>query len=168
MKIRLAGEIAESTVDGPGIRYTIFTQGCLHNCPGCHNPKTHSLDTGYLVENDEIVSKMKQNSLISGITLSGGEPFLQPEQLLDLCIKVKKEQYHIIAYSGYTYEELLNMNNSHIYEVLDIIDVLIDGKFEIEKKSLSLLYRGSSNQRIIDMIETRNQKKIILKDYSNY
>lgn len=168
MKIRLAGEVAESTVDGPGIRYTIFTQGCLHNCSGCHNPSTHPLDKGYLEEIDEIITRMNSNPLISGITLSGGEPFLQPQELLELCIKAKKENYNIIAYSGYTYEELLNMNNKHINSILNIIDILIDGRFEIDKRTLTLLYRGSTNQRAIDMVGTRIENKIVLKDFSVY
>lgn len=168
MNIRLAGEISESTVDGPGIRYTVFTQGCTHNCVGCHNLHTHPIDKGYLKENKNIIEEMKKNPLISGLTLSGGEPFLQPKEIYNLCILAKEEGYNIIAYSGYTYEELIDKNDEFINSTLEVIDVLIDGKFDILKKSLSLLYRGSSNQRVIDMVKTRINKKVIIKDFSIY
>lgn len=168
MLIRLAGEVAESVVDGPGIRYTVFTQGCLHNCPGCHNPLTHPLDLGYLKENDEIIKAIKANPLVSGLTISGGEPFLQVEPVLDLVLKTKEISKDIIIYTGYTFEELINLSNENILKILKNTDYLIDGRFEIDKRSLELLFKGSSNQRIIDLKKTFDENKIVLKDFSLY
>ncbi len=168
MNIRLAGEVAESIVDGPGIRYTIFTQGCLHNCPGCHNPQTHPLNDGYYKDTDEIIKLIRLNPLTSGLTISGGEPFLQVEPVLDLVLKAKQINQNIIIYTGFTFEELKNLNNENILKIFNNIDFLIDGRFDINKRSLELLFRGSSNQRIIDMKKTIKTNNIVLKDFSIY
>lgn len=168
MNIRLAGEVAESIVDGPGIRYTIFTQGCLHNCPGCHNPQTHPLNDGYYKDTDEIIKLIRLNPLTSGLTISGGEPFLQVEPVLDLVLKAKQVNQNIIIYTGFTFEELKNLNNENILKIFNNIDFLIDGRFDINKRSLELLFRGSSNQRIIDMKKTIKTNNIVLKDFSIY
>ena len=168
MNIRLAGEVAESIVDGPGIRYTIFTQGCLHNCPGCHNPQTHPLNDGYYKDTDEIIKLIRLNPLTSGLTISGGEPFLQVEPVLDLVLKAKQINQNIIIYTGFTFEELKNLNNENILKIFNNIDLLIDGRFDINKRSLELLFRGSSNQRIIDMKKTIKTNNIVLKDFSIY
>lgn len=168
MEIRIAGVVDESTVDGPGIRYTVFTQGCLHNCFGCHNPKTHPLNGGQALEIDTIISNIKKDPLISGVTISGGEPFLQPKEILELTIKSKEIGKNVIIYTGYTYEELVSLNNEFINEVLKSADYLVDGKFEINKKSYTLLFKGSSNQRIIDLKKTILDGKISEIDFSKY
>lgn len=168
--IRLAGIIRESIVDGPGLRFTIFSQGCPHGCKGCHNPETHSFDGGYDCSLEKIFNAIIENPLLDGLTFSGGEPFLQPEAYLNIAKFAKERGLNIVCYSGYTFEELIKLANgeiptvknhnekstdssrkSAIKELLDTIDILIDGKFVEEERDLSLLFRGSKNQRVLDM-----------------
>ncbi len=158
--IRLSGIIEESIVDGPGIRYVIFTQGCLKRCYQCHNEETHALDGGYEQKLDEIVEAWRKNPLIKGITLSGGEPFLQADQCLHLIKKAKETNLNVIIYSGYYYEELLKFPSPSIKQILDQSDYLIDGPFEYRLKNLNLLFRGSTNQRIIDLQATKVMNKL--------
>lgn len=152
-KIKLSGIEPESIVDGPGFRYVIFTQGCKHNCKGCHNPQTHDPNGGYWADTDDIIVEITKNPLLKGVTLSGGEPFDQAEALLDFAEKVIALGYDIFAYSGYTFEQLLEGGKTRKawLELLKRCSVLVDGRFEIEKRSLELLFRGSSNQRLIDV-----------------
>lgn len=151
--IRLSGVIKESIVDGPGIRYVIFTQGCPHRCEGCHNPQTHDFDGGYDENTRRLVEDLKKNPLISGVTFSGGEPFCQPEPLLQIAKEVHKLNKTVVSFSGYTFEELVELSKtkSAISDLLKEVDILIDGKFILEEKSLMLKFRGSKNQRIIDV-----------------
>ncbi|WP_313757340.1 anaerobic ribonucleoside-triphosphate reductase activating protein [Tissierella sp.] len=148
-KIRIAGIEEESIVDGPGIRLVVFTQGCSHNCIGCHNPETHSFYGGKLIDIDDIVNMIIQNPLLDGITLSGGEPFEQATECSILAEKVKNMGLNVVTYTGYTFEEILR--NDKFRELLLQTDILIDGKFDISKKSMMLQFRGSTNQRIIDV-----------------
>lgn len=148
-KIRIAGIEEESIVDGPGIRLVLFTQGCNHHCIGCHNPETHSFDGGELVDIDSIVNMVKENPLLDGITISGGEPFEQAIECSILAKKVKDLGLNVITYTGYTFEEILC--NKRFRDLLLQTDILIDGKFDISQKSLMLQFRGSANQRIIDV-----------------
>lgn len=159
MKIRLFGTVDDSIVDGPGLRYTIFTQGCFHNCSGCHNPKSHDINGGYLKDIQDILSEITANPLLDGITLSGGEPMLQVKPLIEICKEVKAMGLNIVVYSGFTYEEILK--DAKKKELLQLCDMLIDGKFEQDKKSLALLYRGSANQRLINVQESLKQGKMI-------
>lgn len=149
MKIRIAGIIEESIVDGPGIRMVVFTQGCKHNCKGCHNPETHSFQGGSIVDIDHIVSRAKTNPLLDGITLSGGEPFEQSMECSVLAKKIKEIGLNVVTYTGYTFEEI--MKNENFRDLLFQTDILIDGKFEVDNKNLMLKFRGSSNQRIINV-----------------
>lgn len=148
-KLRIAGIEEESIVDGPGIRMVIFTQGCNHNCIGCHNPETHSFHGGKLIDIDDIINMVKENSLLDGITLSGGDPFEQSFECSTLARRVKELGLNVVTYSGYTFEEILA--NENFRELLLQTDILIDGKFDISEKSLMLQFRGSKNQRIIDV-----------------
>ncbi|WP_296877964.1 anaerobic ribonucleoside-triphosphate reductase activating protein [Thomasclavelia sp.] len=159
MKIRLFGTANDSIVDGPGLRYTIFTQGCNHNCPGCHNPGSHDLNGGYLEDVDKILAEIFDNPILDGITLSGGEPLLQTKPLIYLCQEAKKHDLNIVLYSGFEYEEIIQDQDK--LELLKLCDLLVDGRFIMEKKSLSLLYRGSSNQRLINVQETLKQNQVI-------
>ncbi|WP_455683185.1 anaerobic ribonucleoside-triphosphate reductase activating protein [Thomasclavelia sp.] len=159
MEIRLFGIANDSIVDGPGLRYTIFTQGCFHNCPGCHNPQSHDINGGYVKDTNEIIDEINDNLLLDGITLSGGEPMLQIEPLIEICKEVKKNGLNIVIYSGFTFEQIIE--NSKKRALLELCDMLIDGKFEQNKKSLSLLYRGSANQRIINIQKSLRQAKIV-------
>ncbi len=149
VKLRIAGIEEESIVDGPGIRFVVFTQGCNHNCIGCHNPETHSFDGGELVDINHIIDKIKENPLLDGITLSGGEPFLQAFECGTLARKVKALGLNVVTYTGYTFEEILKKDDYR--NLLLQTDILIDGKFDISKKSMLLQFRGSTNQRIIDV-----------------
>jgi anaerobic ribonucleoside-triphosphate reductase activating protein len=151
--IRISGIVQESIVDGPGIRYVVFTQGCKHNCPGCHNPQTHSFEGGVLVDIERLYGEIMKNPLLDGITLSGGEPFEQAGALWRLAEKVRKAGMDVITYTGYTFEYILEkMKEDKDWERLLIVsDMLIDGRFEIEKKNELLKFRGSENQRIINV-----------------
>ncbi|NLG82819.1 MAG: anaerobic ribonucleoside-triphosphate reductase activating protein [Bacilli bacterium] len=162
MKIRLAGIIPESIVDGPGLRYTLFTQGCPHKCYQCHNPETHNISGGYLKDIDSIIRQIISHPYIDGVTISGGEPFLQVDALLSFLTKLKDSfTKKIIVYTGYTFEELLNSKNPRIKLLLTEIDYLIDGPFDYTKRDLTLPYRGSTNQRIIDVKKSLEENCVI-------
>ena len=158
MKIRLFGIANDSIVDGPGLRYTIFTQGCYHKCSGCHNPKSHDMNGGYLKDINEIIAEIDENQLLDGITLSGGEPMLQIEPLIEICKAVKYRGLNIVIYSGFIFEQIIK--DSRMKSLLEVCDMLIDGKFEQDKKSLSLLYRGSTNQRLINIQKSLKYEKL--------
>jgi len=153
MQLRISGTANDSIVDGPGIRYTIFTQGCPHHCPGCHNPQTHDFCGGKFVNTDELLLKIKKNPLLDGVTFSGGEPFCQAGVLAELGTEIKKLGLNIMTYTGYQYEYLVEHQNdeNHYGELLAVTDWLVDGRFIESLKSLELEFRGSSNQRIIDL-----------------
>lgn len=165
MNIRIAGEIQESIVDGPGIRYVIFTQGCPHHCEGCHNPETHDFAGGKLVTTNELIEKIRQYTYMTGLTISGGEPFAQVAAVLELIQKYKEifPSKTIFLYSGYTFEELWDKHDPKIIEILSLADFLVDGKFVKRLKDLTLTFRGSSNQRIIDLKRTFKEKKICIQ-----
>ena len=148
-KIRLSGLADDSIVDGPGLRLAVFTQGCPHGCPGCHNPHTHSFTGGYELTAGEIIEKIKRNPLLDGITLTGGEPMCQAKSLLPVAEYAKENGLGVMIYSGYTFEEILT--DSEKRRLLELADILVDGRFEFEKRNLSLKFRGSSNQRVIDL-----------------
>lgn len=151
MKLRIAGTVNDSIVDGPGIRFTIFVQGCPHNCKGCHNPQTHDFEGGTLVTTDELLDKIKGNPLLDGVTFSGGEPFCQAEALACLGKEIKKLGLDIVTYTGYTFEQLFDdRDKDHRGELLEVTDYLIDGPFILEQKDWEIKFRGSSNQRYID------------------
>ena len=161
--IQLAGVVRESIVDGPGIRFVVFCQGCPHHCPGCHNPVTHNFDGGYPCEVSKIVDAIDQNPLLDGVTFSGGEPACQPKGFLTLAKEIKKRNLNIIMYSGYTLEELSERGKTspELAELLSLIDYLIDGRYVAEQRDLTLAFRGSQNQRIIDMNQTRNTGTLV-------
>lgn len=151
MKLRIAGTVNDSIVDGTGIRFTIFTQGCPHNCKGCHNPQTHDFDGGELVDTDTLLEKIKSNPLLDGVTFSGGEPFCQAQTLAALGAEVKKLGMNVITYTGYTFEQLYKDRDKNGWEeLLAVTDYLIDGPFILEQKDWEIKFRGSSNQRYID------------------
>lgn len=163
MLIRLAGPLqCDSIVDGEGVRTVIWTQGCSHNCFGCHNPLTHSFSGGTLVDVETVKDEISKLKNQDGITFSGGDPMFQAEQCLEIAKFCKKSNLNIWCYTGYTYEQLLAINNSKIMEFLSLIDVLIDGKFELAKKSYDLKFRGSSNQRIINVKASLKKGKVVL------
>ena len=154
MKIRLFGIVKDSIVDGPGLRTAVFVQGCSHNCPGCHNPASHDPSAGYDADTDNILAEIAMDPLCAGITLSGGEPFEQIKPCMALARGAQAFGKSVWAYTGYTLEALRAMNNPDVEALLDEIDVLVDGPFLIGSRSLELKFRGSDNQRLIDMKKT--------------
>ncbi len=164
MNIRIAGVVRESIVDGPGLRFTVFTQGCPHNCEGCHNKQTHDFNGGYITTTEKIIAEYQKNPFLKGITFSGGEPTHQARECAEIGKAVKALGGDVVIYSGYTYEELLERSNKEPYidKLLQIADILVDGKFILAKKDLSLKFRGSSNQRVIDLNETRENNAVSL------
>ena len=161
--VRVAGRIAESIVDGPGLRYVLFTQGCPHRCPGCHNPQTHDFEGGYVVDTDGLLEEMRQDPLLKGVTFSGGEPFCQPAPLAELARKIHESGLDVTVYTGYTYEQLLEQHNPDTDALLQQADVLIDGRYEQDKRDLTLHFRGSSNQRVIDLNRTRAEGRVVVE-----
>lgn len=162
MQIRLAGIEPESIVDGPGYRFAVFVQGCPHACPGCHNPKTHDVEGGYMADTDEIISKLGKNPMIRGVTLSGGEPMLQPKPLAEIARAAKQKGLSVWCYTGFTLEFLQQEGRADRMALLDLVDVLVDGPYVAHDRSLDLLYCGSRNQRLIDMNKTRAEGELTL------
>ena len=160
MELRVFGTANDSIVDGPGLRFALFVQGCIHNCKGCHNPESHKLDGGTLQDTDQIFEQIQKNPLLDGVTFSGGEPFLQAKALSELAKKIKDTGLNLYVYTGFTFEELLSGANSENCwkELLKYTDFLVDGKFEEDKKHYTLLFKGSENQRIIDVQSSMNGK----------
>ena len=146
----LSGIVSDSIVDGPGIRCTVFSQGCPHHCEGCHNPETWEFGVGTQVPVERIVEIVASNPLCRGVTFSGGEPFAQAAGFAKLAKLLKERGYEVASYSGYTFEQLLRGNPAQ-RELLSAIDVLIDGPFVLAEKSLEVAFRGSCNQRILDV-----------------
>lgn len=166
MELKIADIVTESVVDGTGFRFTIFTQGCPHKCEGCHNPTTHDFNGGHVFDTEEIMKMVLRDPLLDGVTYSGGEPFMQPRPLYELSQKLHAKNFNVWCYTGFTLEELKKkaQTDEDIKNLLCGIDVLVDGKFILKKKNLLLKFRGSSNQRIIDMNKTRESGSIVLKE----
>lgn len=167
MYIRVSGFIKESVVDGPGLRAVLFTQGCPHRCPGCHNPQTHDADGGYDLAIGEFVKEVRQNKLLRGVTFSGGEPLLQPSALLSLAQEMKAMGKDIMLYTGFTFEQILQMAEQEpaIYKLLQYIDILVDGPYIEAQRDLRLLFRGSKNQRLIDVPKALSLRRVIMWNY---
>ncbi|MGI6012662.1 MAG: anaerobic ribonucleoside-triphosphate reductase activating protein [Oscillospiraceae bacterium] len=152
--MRIANYIQDSVVDGPGLRFTLFTQGCPHHCEGCHNPQTHDFDGGVERSTDEIIEILLNNPLTDGITFSGGEPFCQPEACAAIAKAARAHGLNVWAYSGWTIEALMQNHEPGVQEFLSLCDVLIDGPFRLAERSLMLKWRGSKNQRILDVAKS--------------
>lgn len=162
MKIRLASTLQpDSIVDGEGIRTVIWTQGCPHHCPGCHNPGTHDFTLGSLVEVEEIKEQLTHLSGQDGITFSGGDPMYQPRACKEIAQYAKTLGLTVWCYTGDTFEEVLQNQEKRAF--LNHIDVLVDGKFDLSQRSLDLQFKGSANQRIIDVPKSLDTGSIVLK-----
>ena len=164
--IRLAGVVRESIVDGPGIRMTVFVQGCPHHCKGCHNAHTWDFEGGYMSSVERILEEAAKDKLLRGVTLSGGEPFCQAEALTVLAKRAKAMGLNVFCYSGFTFEELYAQFDEHpeYKALLEQCDCLVDGKFIEEEMSLMLHFRGSRNQRILDVPASLKKGEAVLSD----
>ncbi len=161
--LQMFGTANDSIVDGPGLRYSVFVQGCSHHCPGCHNEESQPREGGYTAQIEDIVNDICENKLISGVTLTGGEPLEQAEGCLELAKILKEKGYNLWVYSGYLYEDILEGKPSPAArDLIDVCDVLVDGPFVQALNSYELKWKGSSNQRVIDLNETRKQGSIVL------
>ena len=149
--MRIHNTIHDSIVDGPGLRYVVFTQGCPHRCPGCHNPKTHDPSGGNEVAVEEIIADMRSNPLTDGLTLTGGEPFTQAEDCAKIARAAHAAGLNVWCYSGWTLEELREMPEAQV--LLREIDTLVDGPYIEAERSLTLPWRGSRNQRVIALTD---------------
>ena len=156
----LSGIVEDSIVDGPGLRVTVFCQGCPHHCDGCHNPETWEYGCGTPMEEERILEIVRSNPMCRGVTFSGGEPFTQAEGYTKLAKLLKEARYEVASYSGYTYEQLLRGTVAQ-KELLENIDILIDGPFILAEKTLELPFRGSRNQRIIDVKKSLSQGEVV-------
>jgi anaerobic ribonucleoside-triphosphate reductase activating protein len=161
--MRLSGITQESLVDGPGLRYVIFAQGCRHCCPHCQNPETWDINAGKEFSVKQVIRLLKQQKKPKrGVTFSGGEPFLQADELAEVAQAAHEKEWDVVTYTGFTYEELIADNNGGVKALLSASDILIDGKYIHELRSASLQFRGSSNQRIIDVAATQKKGRIVL------
>lgn len=158
--LNLAGITEDSIVDGPGIRTTFYCQGCPHHCPGCHNPETWDFSGGTPMEEERLVKIVESNPLCHGVTFSGGEPFSQAAGYAKLARLLKEKGYEVASYSGYTFEELLNGTEDQ-RELLRQLDVLIDGPFLLSERSLELNFRGSRNQRVLNVPESLREGRAV-------
>ena len=167
--IRIAGVIRESIVDGPGLRFAVFTQGCAHACPECQNPETWDFKGGYDCEIDKILAAMDENPLLDGITLSGGDPLYQPEASAVLARKVKEKGLNVVVFTGYTFEELMELKEKDpwVGELLRYTDILIDGRYDKDQRDLTLIFRGSRNQRVIDCKRALEEGRAVLDERYN-
>ena len=154
MKIRIAALVNDSIVDGPGLRYAVYTQGCLHHCKGCHNPQTHDPKGGRETDTGIIWREIEENPLLSGITFSGGDPLLQPLPLAELAEKAHEKGLSVWCYTGWTWESLMRKSDPDMMTLLKNVDVLVDGPFLLDQRTLDLPFRGSKNQRLIDVAES--------------
>ena len=161
MLIRIAGITEDSIVDGPGLRLTVFLQGCPHHCKGCHNPETWDPTGGTLMDTRDIVAMMDKNPMLDGITLSGGEPFMQSTQCEELALLAHSRGLNVWCYTGYTWETIEEVLDIYPLSLIREVDVLVDGPYIESQRTLELPWRGSRNQRLIDVQESLRQGKAV-------
>jgi len=161
--MRIYGLVQDSIVDGPGWRFVCFVQGCPHRCEGCHNPDSHAFDGGTEMTVEEVSRQLLSNPLTDGLTLSGGEPFSQAEDCLALAKIAHENKLNVWCYTGYTWEYLTEHGTAAQKALLQEADVLIDGPFLLDRRSLTLLWRGSGNQRVIDVKASLASGKIVIR-----
>ena len=160
--MKIFGLVQDSIVDGPGFRFSCFVQGCPHHCPGCHNPETHDPAGGREVSVEELAAQMGKNPLTDGLTLSGGDPFCQAAECAALARLAHEKGLNVWTYTGYTYERLLEGDLPDALELLEQTDVLVDGPFLLAEKSYEALFRGSANQRLIDVKQSKAAGHVVL------
>jgi len=159
--MKVAGLVQDSIVDGPGFRFTVFTQGCPHGCPGCHNPETHNPSDGTEMPVADVVKKLLSNPLTDGVTLSGGEPFMQGADCAAIARAAHENDLNVWTYTGFTFERLIELSETDVCmkALLYETDVLVDGPFILTERSLSLKWRGSKNQRLLDAKRSVAERK---------
>ncbi|MEG1556799.1 MAG: anaerobic ribonucleoside-triphosphate reductase activating protein [Oscillospiraceae bacterium] len=162
-KLRVAGIVGDSITDGPGIRTTVFVQGCPHHCEGCHNPETHDFSGGTEMTVEQIFKKIESNPLLCGVTFSGGEPMSQAFALAGLAQKIKELGLELAVYTGYTFEQLLEKNDCDQMRLLSLTDTLIDGRFVLSERSLDLKFKGSRNQRVLNVKKSLRECAAVLE-----
>ena len=156
----VAGFANDSIVDGPGIRFTVFFQGCPHHCPGCQNPETWPFEGGTPYQAQDLVELARRNPLVHAVTLSGGEPFAQAEEMIPFVQQLRSHGYEVASYTGYTFEELLDGTPAQ-KQLLGLLDTLVDGRFEQDQLTLELRFRGSRNQRILNVAQSLASGKAV-------
>lgn len=166
MELKIAGLVNDSIVDGPGMRFSVFVQGCPHHCEGCHNPETWDFKGGRLETTDSICEKISSNPILDGVTFSGGEPFCQCAALCELADKIKEidgGRLNIMAYTGFELEYLIKHSTEEncYMKLLERLDYLVDGRFELDKKSYDLKFMGSSNQRFLDVKKSLSEGRAV-------
>ena len=161
--IDISGFAPNSITDGPGLRFTVFCQGCIHNCPGCHNPETHPFGTGEKYRVEDIYKIIKKDPLVKGVTFSGGEPFCQREAFCRLAQLLKADGYEIAAYTGFLFEDLIKDKADAKYKLLEYLDILIDGPFILAQRSLDAGFKGSLNQRVINVPASLEKGEVVLE-----
>ncbi len=166
--MRIANTVNDSIVDGHGLRFAVFTQGCPHRCPGCHNPQTHDPAGGREESLEALIAGLDQNPLAAGLTLSGGEPFYQAADCARLAAMAHARGKTVWTYTGYTYEQILSKNDPDWNALLAETDVLVDGPFLEKEQSYELHFRGSRNQRLIDVAASRRAGKVVLWQETDY
>ena len=162
MEMRIFGTVEDSIVDGPGLRYSVFVQGCPHHCPGCHNPESHDFAGGKTADTAELIKPLQKNPLLDGLTLSGGEPMCQAEGCRILAVAAHAARMNVWCYTGYTWEALHQENDPARMALLKELDVLVDGPFILAQRSLELKYCGSRNQRLIDVQKSLAAGEVVL------
>ena len=167
-EIRIFGFADDSIVDGPGLRFAVFVQGCHHKCDGCHNPESHDINGGTVYNIEDLKKMIDANPLIDGVTLSGGEPFLQAKPLAEIADHAHSRGLNVMTYTGFTFEALISGADEENgwRGLLEKTDLLVDGKFEIDKRSIELNFKGSSNQRIIDVKKSLEAGQIVISEYN--
>ena len=164
-ELRLSAPVQfDSIVDGEGLRAVIWTQGCPHGCPGCHNPQTHPFDGGTSVASEILLKQLKAHFYLDGVTFSGGEPMAQAAACGELAQAVHHLGMNVWCYTGYTWEALMEAQDPDQSMFLEQIDVLIDGPFLLAQKSLNLRFRGSANQRLIDVQASLKAQRVVLAE----
>jgi anaerobic ribonucleoside-triphosphate reductase activating protein len=159
--LSIGGIEPESIVDGPGFRYTVFVQGCSFRCSGCHNPQLQPFTGGRSIAVGELLAAIRGNPLLDGVTLSGGDPFAQAAACASLAEEVRALGLSVMTYTGYTWEALLAADNSDWRRLIMATDVLVDGPFVREQRNIDLRFRGSSNQRLIDVRRSLAEKMVV-------